>query len=89
MCVTLPPAIAVGPTDMIFGMMMGIGYGMLIFAKSGAKVKGQGQKSTKIFFFWAYFGHMGYVWDYSEPGRVRWGTIGSMPTNFGNLPKVR
>ena len=29
------------------------------------------------------------MWDYSGPGRVRWGTIGSMPTNFGNLPNVR
>ncbi len=29
------------------------------------------------------------MWDYSEPKRVRWGTVGSMPTNFGNLPKVR
>ena len=28
------------------------------------------------------------MWDYSGPGRVWWGTIGSMPTNFGNLPKV-
>ncbi len=28
------------------------------------------------------------MWDDSGPGRVRWGTIGSMPINFGNLPKV-
>ncbi len=42
----------------------------------------------KICLFWADFSHRGYVWDYSEPGRVRWGTIGSMPSNFGNLPKV-
>ena len=28
------------------------------------------------------------MWDYSGPGRVRWDTIGSMPTNFGSLPKV-
>ncbi len=27
------------------------------------------------------------MWDYSGPGRVRWGTIGSISTNFGNLPK--
>ena len=74
---------------MLFGMMMGLGYGMLIFAKSGSWVKGQGKKSTKICLFWAYFGHRGHVWDYSGPGRVRWGTIGSMPTKFGNLPKVR
>ena len=25
----------------------------------------------------------------SGPGRVRWGTFGRVPTNFGNLPKVR
>ncbi len=43
----------------------------------------------KICLLQAVFSHMGYMWDYSEPGRVRWGTIGSMPTNFGNLPKVR
>ncbi len=43
----------------------------------------------KICLFWANFSHRGYVWDYSEPVRVRWGTIGSLPTNFGNLPKVR
>ncbi len=42
----------------------------------------------KICLFWADFGHRGFVWDYSGPGRVRWGTIGSMPTNFGNEPKV-
>ena len=42
----------------------------------------------KICLFSADFGHRGCVWDYSGPGRVRWGTIGSMPTNFGNLPKV-
>ena len=29
------------------------------------------------------------MWDYSRPGRVGWGTIGSMPANFGNMPKVR
>ncbi len=34
---------------MIFGMIMGLGYGMLIFGKSGSKVKGQGQKSTVFF----------------------------------------
>ena len=28
------------------------------------------------------------MWDYSKPGRVRWVTIGSMPTNLGNLPIV-
>ncbi len=43
----------------------------------------------KTCLFWAVFGHRGHMWDYSEPRGVRWGTIGSMPTNFGNLPKVR
>ncbi len=28
------------------------------------------------------------MWAYSGPGRVRWSTIGSMPTNFGMLPKL-
>ncbi len=28
------------------------------------------------------------MWDYLGPGKVRCGTIGSMPTNFGNLQKV-
>ncbi len=59
------------------------------FCKIGVIGQGQGQKSTKICLFWAYFGHRGHVWDYSGPGRVRWGTIGSMPTYFGTLPKVR
>ncbi len=43
----------------------------------------------KICLLWAVFDHRGYMWYYSEPRRVRLGTIGSMPTNFGNLPKVR
>ncbi len=42
-----------------------------------------------ICLLWAVFGHRGYMWHYSKPRRVRGGTIGSMPTNFGNLPKVR
>ncbi len=45
---------------------------MLIFDKSGSKVKGLGKKSMKkMCLFWADFGHRGYVWDYSEPGRVK------------------
>ncbi len=36
----------------------------------------------KICLFCATFGPRGYVWDYSWPGRVMWGTIGSMPTNI-------
>ncbi len=86
--VTASPAAANGPTDMIFGMKVCFDYGMLIFGKSRSRVKGQGRKSTKICLFWADFGHRGYVWGYSGPGRVRWGTYGSMPTNFGKLPKV-
>ncbi len=74
---------------MIFGMWVCLGDHPLIFDKSGSKVKGQGQKSIKICLFRADFGHRGYVWDYLGPGRVQWGTFGSMPTNLGNLPKVR
>ena len=74
---------------MIFGMKVCFYYGMLIFGKLGSQVKGQGQKSIKICLFCAVFGHRGSMWGYSEPKRVRWGTIGSMLTNFGNLPKVR
>ncbi len=84
-----PPVAADGPTGLIFGMNVGFGCGLLIFGKSGSKVKGQGQKSLKICLFGADYGHRGYMWDYLGPGRVRWGTFGSMPTNFGNLPKVR
>ncbi len=69
-------------------MEVGPDGGPLIFYISRSKVKGQGQISMKICLFQADFGHRGCVWDYSGPGRVRWGTIGSMPTNFGNLPKV-
>ena len=70
---------------MIFGMWMCHGGRPLIFGKWGSKVKvGNPQKYA----FRADFGHRGYVWDYSGPGRVRWGTFGTMPTNFGNLPKV-
>ena len=65
---------------MIFGMWMCFGDRLLIFVKSGSKVKGQGQKSIKICLFWVDFGHRGYIWDYSEPRRVGGGgTIGSMP----------
>ena len=53
------------------------------------RVKGQGQKSIKICLFWADFGHRGHVSDYSGPGRVRSGTFGSVPINFGKLPRVR
>ncbi len=60
---------------------------LTLFGTLRSKVKGQ--ISIKICLLWAVFGHRGYMWDYSEPRSVRWGTIGSMPTNFGNLPKVR
>ncbi len=69
-------------------MELGLDGGPLIFYISRSKVKGQGQISMKICLFWADFGHRGYVWGFSGPGRVRWGTIGSMPTKSGNLPKV-
>ncbi len=51
-----PPATANGPTDMIRGMMMGLGYGMLIFGKSGSKVK---VKNPQKLTFWANFGYRG------------------------------
>ena len=66
--ITAFPAVANGSIGMIFGRMMGPGYGMLIFGKSGSKVKGQGQISTKICLLWADFGHRGCVWGYSGPG---------------------
>ena len=79
----------VGPRGSIFGRDVGPDCSLPIFGFLRSKVKGQGQISMKICLFWAVFGHRGYMWGYSEPKRVRWGTIGSMPTNFDNLPKVR
>ncbi len=87
--VTGSPAAANGTTDISFGMQVCLDCGMLIFGKLGSKVKGQCQVSMKIGLFWANLGHRGNVRDYLGPWRVRWGTFGSMPTNFGNLPKVR
>ncbi len=58
---------------------------LLFFGKLRPKVK---VKYPWKHAFSGPISHRGYVWDYSEPGRVRWGTIGSMPTNFGNLSKV-
>ncbi len=69
-CVSTSPVAADGPMGMIFGMWMCFGDRLLIFVKSGSKVKGQGQKSIKICLFWVDFGHRGYIWDYSEPRRV-------------------
>ncbi len=87
-CVTRPPAVPNGPRDLNFGMRMYLDPDSTLFGKLRSKVKGKGQISMKICLFWAVFGHKGYMWDYSEPRKVRWGTIGSMPTNFGSLPKV-
>ncbi len=73
---------------MIFGMWVCLGGRMLIFEKSRSKVKGQGRKSTKICLFWAIFGHRSWVCVRSGPGRVRWGTFGSVPTKFGIVPNI-
>ena len=51
MCVTPPPAVAVGHMDMIFGRTMGLEHGMLIFGKLRSEVKGQGHNFTKIRLF--------------------------------------
>ncbi len=53
------PAAADGPMGMIFSMWVCLGDRPLIFYKSGSKVKGQGQKSTKKRSFWANFGYRG------------------------------
>ena len=56
----------------------------LIFYISRSKVKGQGKMGMKMYLF----GHKGYVCVRSGPGRVRWGTFGSVPTISGSLPNV-
>ena len=86
--VTRSPAAADGPTGLNFSMWVDLEANSMIFGKLRSKVKVQVQISTEICPFWAIFGHRGYMWDYSEPGRVRWGIIGSMPTNLGNFGKT-
>ena len=81
-CVTHPPAAANGPRGLIFWHVDGTYVWLDSFWSIGVK----GQKSMKICHFRADFGHTGYVWDYLGPGRVRWGTIGSMPSNI-EFPK--
>ncbi len=72
---------------MIFGMGMDIDDRMPILGKSMSEVKGQGQKSTKKWFLQRLLVTGARFWSIQDQS-VRWGTVGSMPTNFGNLPNV-
>ncbi len=81
---TLSPVKTVGARSFIFGTMIGLQGKLLIFYKSRSKVKGQGQKSGKIVFFQQFLA-TGSVF---ASGRLRFGTIGGMPSFLGTLPKT-
>ncbi len=67
------PAASDGPMGMIFGVWVCLGSRMLIFDKSGSKVKGHGQKSKKNCLFGPIFGtevKYGYEQDQGGSGGV-------------------